>query len=175
MLSSLLLLSFCSSLLNVLLVKILLSVFRCVLMSFSLNFSFEVYCWLHSHKKRKDSLESSLYWVLFAAELNFLKILVPNLSQHTSNVNIYRKIRMVKATVLFIWDKFLAALIHLFFYSDINLFLITDTWCKLCNMRLLLCENRFRSFIILELHTGGKYYCSYYSNEANRWQFKKTS
>ena len=124
MLSSLLLLFFFPSLLNVLLVKILLSVFRCVLMSFSLNFSFEVYCWLHSHKKRKDSLESSLYWVLFAAELDFLKILVPNLSQHTSNVNIYRKIRMAKATVLFIWDKFLAALIHLFFYFDINLFLI---------------------------------------------------
>ena len=164
MLSSLLLLSFFPSLLNVLLVKILLSVFRCVLMSFSLNFSFEVHCWLHSHKKRKDSLESSLYWFLFVAELDFLKILVPNLSQHTSNVNIYREIRMVKATVLFTWDKFLAALIHLFFYFDINLFLIDDTWCKLCNIWLLLCENRSRSIIILELHTGGKYYCSYYSN-----------
>ena len=156
MLSSLLLLFFFPSLLNVLLVKILLSVFRCVLMSFSLNFSFEVYCGLHSHKKRKDSLESSLYWVLFAAELDFLKILVPNLSQHTSNVNIYRKIRMAKATVLFIWDKFLAALIHLFFNFDINLFLIDDTWCKLCNIWLLLRENKSRSITIQDLSTGGK-------------------
>ena len=42
----------------------------------------------HSHKKRKDSLEGSLDRVLFAAELEFPKILVPRLSQHTSNVNI---------------------------------------------------------------------------------------
>ena len=42
----------------------------------------------HSHKKRKDSLESSLDRVLFAAELEFPKILVPRLPQHASNVNI---------------------------------------------------------------------------------------
>ena len=42
----------------------------------------------HSHKKRKDSLEGSLDRVLPAAELEFLKILVPRLSQHTSDVNI---------------------------------------------------------------------------------------
>ena len=41
----------------------------------------------HSHKKRKDSLESSLDRLLFAAELEILKILVPRLPQHTSNVN----------------------------------------------------------------------------------------
>ena len=41
----------------------------------------------HSHKKRKDSLEGSLDRVLFAAELEFLKILVPRLHQHTSYVN----------------------------------------------------------------------------------------
>ena len=41
----------------------------------------------HSHKKRKDSLESSLDRVLLTAELEFPKILVPRLSQHTSNVN----------------------------------------------------------------------------------------
>ena len=40
-----------------------------------------------SSKKRKDSLEGSLDRVLFAAELEFLKILVPRLPQHTSNVN----------------------------------------------------------------------------------------
>ena len=42
----------------------------------------------HSHKKLKDSLEGSLDRVLFAAELEFPKILVPRLPQHTSDVNI---------------------------------------------------------------------------------------
>ena len=41
----------------------------------------------HSHKKRKDSLEGSLDRVLLASELEFLKILVPRPSQHTSDVN----------------------------------------------------------------------------------------
>ena len=41
-----------------------------------------------SHKKQKDSLEGSLDRVLFAAELEFPKILVPRLPQHKSNVNI---------------------------------------------------------------------------------------
>ena len=31
----------------------------------------------HSHKKQKDNLEGSLVLVLFATELEFLKILVP--------------------------------------------------------------------------------------------------
>ena len=43
---------------------------------------------LHSHKKRKDSLEGSLDRVLFAAELDFPKILVPRLPQNSSNVSI---------------------------------------------------------------------------------------
>ena len=38
----------------------------------------------HSHKKRKGSLDP----VLFAAELELPKILVPRLPQNTSNVNI---------------------------------------------------------------------------------------
>ena len=42
----------------------------------------------HSHKKWKDSLEDSLDRVLFAAELEFPKILAPRLPQHASNVNI---------------------------------------------------------------------------------------
>ena len=42
----------------------------------------------HSHKKWKDSLEGNLDRVLFAAELEFPKILVPRLPQHTSNGNI---------------------------------------------------------------------------------------
>ena len=46
-----------------------------------------IYTYNHSHKKRKDSLEGSLDRVLFAAELESPKILVPRLPQHTSNVN----------------------------------------------------------------------------------------
>ena len=42
----------------------------------------------HSHNKRKDSPEGSLVRVLFAAELEFPKTLVPRLPQNTSNVNI---------------------------------------------------------------------------------------
>ena len=42
----------------------------------------------HCHKKRKDSLEGSLDRVLLAVELEFPKILVPRLPQHTSDVNI---------------------------------------------------------------------------------------
>ena len=38
-------------------------------------------------RTRKDSLEGSLDRVLFAPELEFLKILVFRLPQHTSNVN----------------------------------------------------------------------------------------
>ena len=42
---------------------------------------------IHSHMKCKDGLEGSLCRVLFAGELEFPKILVPRLPQHTSNVN----------------------------------------------------------------------------------------
>ena len=41
----------------------------------------------HSHKKRKDSLEVSLDQVLFAAELEFPRMLVPRWPQHTSIKN----------------------------------------------------------------------------------------
>ena len=36
-------------------------------------------CKYHSHKKRKDSLEGSLDRVLFAAKLEFPKIVIPRL------------------------------------------------------------------------------------------------
>ena len=49
--------------------------------------SFTFYSYHNSYKKRKDSLEGSLDRVLFAAELEFPKILVPRLPQHTSDVN----------------------------------------------------------------------------------------
>ena len=52
----------------------------------------------HSHKKRKDSLEGSLYQVLFGTELEFPKVLVPRLPQHTSDVNI-------ECTVKSVWSK----------------------------------------------------------------------
>ena len=42
----------------------------------------------HSFKKRKNSLEGSLVRVLFAAELEFPKILVQMLPHNTLNVNI---------------------------------------------------------------------------------------
>ena len=40
----------------------------------------------YSHKKRKNSLEGSLDRILLVVELEFPKILVPMLPQHTSNV-----------------------------------------------------------------------------------------
>ena len=43
---------------------------------------------MHSHKKRKDSLKGSLDRVLFVAELEFPKVSVIRLPQHTSDVNI---------------------------------------------------------------------------------------
>ena len=45
------------------------------------------FCCFHSHKKWEDSLEGTLDRELFAAELEFPKILVPRLPQNTSNVN----------------------------------------------------------------------------------------
>ena len=59
----------------------------------SFQFCFNSFCitfygTIHSHKKQKDSLEGSLNQVLLAVELEFPKILLPRLPQHTSNVNI---------------------------------------------------------------------------------------
>ena len=60
----------------------------------TLSFQFQNYrfkVWVnhlqHSHKKRKDSLEGILDRLLFAAELEFPKILVLRPPQQTSNVN----------------------------------------------------------------------------------------
>ena len=66
----------------------------------------------------KDSLEDSLDWILLAAELEFLKILVPKLPQHTSNVNIERarKSEWSKQQYsLYVTSSF-GALIHLIFF-----------------------------------------------------------
>ena len=40
------------------------------------------------HEKLEDSLKASLDQLLFAAELEFPKVLVPKLTQNTSDVNI---------------------------------------------------------------------------------------
>ena len=51
--------------------------------------TFQLKNWFfHSHNNRKDSLEGSLDRESLAAELEFPKILVAGLPQHTSDVNI---------------------------------------------------------------------------------------
>ena len=105
-----------------------------------------------SHKKRKDSLEGNLDRVLFTVELEFPKILV---SQHTSNVN--TECTGKSKHLYWLCYQILRALIYFsFFYSDINLFLIDDAWCKLCNIWLLLCESNSKSITMKELNTEGK-------------------
>ena len=68
-----------------------------------------------NHKKRKHSLKGSMDRVLFAAGLEFHKILVPRLPQHTSNVNTEcarKSICCQNNCVLFMWTAN-AALTHL--------------------------------------------------------------
>ena len=68
---------------------------------------------MHSHKKRKDSLEGSLDRVLFATELEFPKILAPRLPQNTQNVNIEYAGKLKQLYSL--CDQLLGALIYLDF------------------------------------------------------------
>ena len=78
----------------------------------------------HSHKRRKDSLDL----VLFAAELESLKIVVPRLPQNTLNVKFEcaEKLKWLYS----LCDHLFLALIYLYFFcSDINLFLIDYAWC----------------------------------------------
>ena len=49
---------------------------------------FSIFTNILSHQNQKDNLEGSLVLVLFVAELDFPKTLVPRLPQDTSNVNI---------------------------------------------------------------------------------------
>ena len=46
-----------------------------------------IFSFIHSHEKRKDSLEGGLVRLLFAAELELPRILVLSLPKNTSNVN----------------------------------------------------------------------------------------
>ena len=56
----------------------------------------------HSHKKRKDSLEGSLDRVLFIAELEFPKILVPRLPQNTEYIKWEHRMSLkIKTTLSF--------------------------------------------------------------------------
>ena len=69
-----------------------------------------------SHEKRKDSMERSLDWVLFSAELEFPKILVPRLPQNTSDGNIECAGKSKQLySCFFTCDQLLGALIYLNF------------------------------------------------------------
>ena len=92
-------------------------------------------CRGHSHKKRKDSLEGSLYRLLFAAEHEFPKIL-PRLPQHTSDVKIecVGQVSMVKTTVLFIYDQLLGAPIHFNFI----IFILICFWLMMLGVNYII-------------------------------------
>ena len=66
-----------------------------------------------AEKKKKESLKGSLDRVLFAAELEFPKILVPRLHHNTSNVNTEWAGKSKQLYSL--CDQFLVALIYLHF------------------------------------------------------------
>ena len=68
---------------------------------------------MHSHKKQKNTLKSSLVRALFAAEIDFPKILVLRLPQNTSNVNIESSGK--SKTLYYLCEKLLRALIYLHF------------------------------------------------------------
>ena len=98
----------------------------------------------HSDEKRKDSLECSLDWVLFAAEPEFPKILVPRLSQNSSNVN--TECAGKPKQLYSLCDQLLGALIYIHFIILILMFLIGYASCKLCNIWLLFFENNSKSY-----------------------------
>ena len=110
---------------------------------------------------RKGKIVCKVVWVGYYLRLN----LSSQATSDTSSVNIEcaGKSEWLKRSVLYMWPAFWS-----FFYSDINLFLIYEAWCKLCNIWLHLCENNSWSITIPELNTGGKYCCSYYSRQGDR-------
>ena len=77
-----------------------------------IQFSIVIF-YMHSHKKQKNSLKSSLVLVLFAAEIDFSKILVLSLPQYTLNVSIESSGK--SKTLYYLCEKFLRALIYLHF------------------------------------------------------------
>ena len=61
-----------------------------------------VFLYIHSHKKKKNSLKSNLVRVLFAAEIDFPKILVLRLPENTSNVNIESSGKIKKICIIYV-------------------------------------------------------------------------
>ena len=98
------------------------------------NISFQKDSIEHNHKKRKDSLEGSLGRVLFSAEHEFPKILVPRLPQNTSNVNI-ESTGKSKRRLYYLCGQLLEALIYLHFSA---LILILLFYCSLIVLILIL-------------------------------------
>ena len=68
----------------------------------------------HSRQKQKDGLEGCLDRELFAAELEFPKMLVPTLPQYSSSVNIECA---GKSKQQFLCGQVLGALIYLYFIT----------------------------------------------------------
>ena len=115
----------------------------------------------HSHKKRKDSLEGSLDWILFTGELEFPKILVPRPPQNISNVK--TECAGKSKQLYSLCDQLLGALMYLNFTFLILMFLNDYVWCKQCNIwfssaRTTLGVTLYRSLTLEEKHC-----CSYYS------------
>ena len=115
---------------------------------------------LHNHKKRKDSPEVSLDQVLFAAELEFSKILVPRLPQNTRNVN--NGCAEKPKQLYYLRYQLLGALIPLFYCSDINLCFQLVMSGGNCAVMHVPCRGLFQG----QHCTGAtleEYFCSYYS------------
>ena len=60
---------------------------------------FSIFTNILSHHNQGDNLEGSLVLVLFVAELDFPKILVPRLPQDTSDVNIESSVKSTKSAL----------------------------------------------------------------------------
>ena len=100
---------------------------------------------------------------------------------------IHREVRMVKTTVLFIWDQLLAALIHLNLITLILIcfklmmpgvnYVIYGCSC-VRTTRVSLHWSFTLSRVIIVVITVVillVYYCSYYSRQGDRWQFEKAN
>ena len=98
-------------------------------------------CKRYSIVIRNGKIVGKVAWIGYYLRLN-LKILVPRLPQHTSNVNTecagnsdWSKLQYS----LYVSHNVTSFLEHWYtfiIYFDINLFLIYDAWCKVCNIWL---------------------------------------
>ena len=99
-------------------------------------------------------MEGSLEQQLFLTELEFSKILVPGISQNTSNVNI--ECARNSKQLYSLCDQVFGAPIYRHFIVLMLVFLIDYAWFELCNIWLLLFNNNSRSITTKELSTGRK-------------------